>query len=290
MKNVVTRSLSGIVYIAIIVGAILGSGWWFYALTGLLTISGTLEYQRLGSQKSGTETPLPIRSLDMIGALLIWAIVPSWSYPETIGIESLSIIMEIIFTVLAVLGLLLALFVVLRMSASIFDSNEDSWASVGRSFLGLVYIAFPLSILNIFTWTNSGMEYVLMMFIMIWLNDTGAYCVGSQFGRRRLCERLSPKKSWEGFWGGMIFCILSGLIYALVFSNGSNIFAWCLFGVLTCVMSTIGDLFESMLKRLAGVKDSGNLIPGHGGILDRIDSLLFVAPVCAVYWFTVSLF
>ena len=139
---------------------------------------------------------------------------------------------------------------------------------------------------------------VLMMFVMIWLNDTGAYCVGSLFGRHRLCERLSPKKSWEGFWGGMAFCIIAGAVCCFINNGWSmasegcaiSLVKWVGLGMLVSLMSTWGDLFESLIKRSLGVKDSGHLIPGHGGILDRIDSLLLVAPATFVYGLLTSLF
>ncbi len=131
---------------------------------------------------------------------------------------------------------------------------------------------------------------VLIMFIMIWLNDTGAYCVGSLLGKRRLFPRLSPKKSWEGFWGGMAFCIAAGATCYFAFNHDEvmlwgnrSLSAWIGFGIVVCIFSTWGDLFESMIKRTVGAKDSGKLIPGHGGILDRIDSLLLTAPAAFIY-------
>ena len=128
-----------------------------------------------------------------------------------------------------------------------------------------------------------GANLVLAMFMFIWINDTGAFCVGSLIGRRRLFERISPKKSWEGFWGGLVFCIAFSIFFALVFDKffynlPVNIFI--AFAIVVSVFATFGDLFESLLKRSAGVKDSGKIMPGHGGILDRIDSLLMVGPIC----------
>ena len=124
------------------------------------------------------------------------------------------------------------------------------------------------------------------MFVMIWLNDTGAFLVGSAIGSHRLFARLSPKKSWEGFFGGFAFSIIAGyLAHSLLpeYFAGYSANALGLLGAIVSVISTWGDLFESMIKRQMGVKDSGNLIPGHGGILDRIDSLLFVAPATFIF-------
>ena len=122
---------------------------------------------------------------------------------------------------------------------------------------------------------------------MIWLNDTGAYLTGRSFGRHKLCERLSPKKTWEGFWGGFAFSVLAGVVTALFFMP-YNPALLAAYGAMVSVISTYGDLFESLLKRTAGVKDSGNLIPGHGGILDRIDSLLLVIPAVLAYMLMVG--
>jgi phosphatidate cytidylyltransferase len=130
-------------------------------------------------------------------------------------------------------------------------------------------------------YSHDNAAYILWMFALIWINDTGAYCVGSTLGKHRLCERLSPKKSWEGFWGGMLFCIIASLIYAYI--SKTPMLANLILAVIVSAFATLGDLFESMLKRSAGVKDAGNIIPGHGGVLDRIDSLLFVAPAVAIF-------
>ncbi|MBR5030969.1 MAG: phosphatidate cytidylyltransferase, partial [Muribaculaceae bacterium] len=154
---------------------------------------------------------------------------------------------------------------------------------VRQSLGALVYVALPLSMLNAIASQYSPMM-VLAMFIFIWLNDTGAFLVGCAIGKHRLFERISPKKSWEGVFGGTAVVIAAAICFATIPALG-NLFnpqglslgVWIILGAVTVVASTLGDLFESLLKRTAGVKDSGNLIPGHGGILDRIDSLLFVA-------------
>ena len=117
----------------------------------------------------------------------------------------------------------------------------------------------------------------------IWINDTGAYLSGRTFGRRKLCERLSPKKTWEGFWGGFILTLAAGAATPFVLCQSvDKLPIWVIYAALVSVFATFGDLFESLIKRRLGVKDSGNLIPGHGGILDRIDSLLAVAPFALI--------
>jgi phosphatidate cytidylyltransferase len=147
-----------------------------------------------------------------------------------------------------------------------------------------LYIALPLLVLQFIYKIGAG--FVLLMFVLIWLNDTGAFLVGCTLGRHRLFPRISPKKSWEGFFGGMAFCIAAGVAAKLIFPEYFFICsmpAMVGFGIVVCVFATWGDLIESLIKRTAGVKDSGKLLPGHGGILDRIDSLLVVSLATMTY-------
>lgn len=281
MNNVVTRSLSGIIYIAVIVGAILGGGWWFYLLTLVFCVTATFEYQHLCEAKTGHFTSAPIRAFDALGAILLWSVIPLTLLPQIFSTDNLFLSIDYSMMIFIITFVLIVMFIIGRLCLAVFDRSEDPWGSAARSFLGIIYIALPLSALNAATLPDVSCWYVLMTFILIWVNDTGAFCVGSTIGRRRLCERLSPKKSWEGFYGGLLFCVIAGILYAAF--TDSSVIGWAIYGAIVSVMSTIGDLFESMLKRSARVKDSGNLIPGHGGVLDRIDSLLFVIPAAIAY-------
>lgn len=287
MKNIVARSLSGIVYVAVIVAAVLAGSWCMYFLSLLFTLAGTCEYQHLCEDKSEECISPPIRAFDLMGAVLVWALLPLPQFVSLFAetpLESLGATLSAYMIVLV----LLAIYFIGRFFFAVFDSSEDPWSNLGRSILGIVYIAVPMTVLNMISdSTLMNRLGVLMMFVLIWLNDTGAFLVGSSFGKTRLCERLSPKKSWEGFWGGMGICLVAAIIFALC--TGGNVLAWAVFGLLVSATATVGDLFESLLKRSAGVKDSGKLIPGHGGILDRIDSLLFVIPVSALFWLVASM-
>ena len=268
MKNVLVRSLSGIIYIALIVGAALAGGWWWYALTALFAVVGTLEYQRMIAVKQRSQLPVLSSAIDLTSTLIVWGVAPLMEYRS----DSLPAV-----------GIILLLCLLLRMSLALSQKRGDAFASTAASVFGVAYIGVPLSLLNIAMLISpAATTGILGMFVLIWLNDTGAFCVGSLFGKRRLCERLSPKKSWEGFWGGLLFCVAACAIYAAV--TDLPVVTCMAYGVVVSVFATWGDLFESMLKRAAGVKDSGNIIPGHGGILDRIDSLLFVAPASALFY------
>lgn len=273
MKNAVVRSISGLVYIAVIVAAIF-SGWKaFYGLTGLLAILAMLEYTQLTApaEQNVSAMRYAAMGLDTLGVCALTAApaLIAWYGP-------------------AVTFACLAAYALARLVATLFDHREDAFAFAAKSLAGVVYIGLPLGLLNaIYTLTpeSTGAALVLPIFVGIWLNDTGAYCVGSTLGRTPMCPRLSPKKSWEGFWGGFLCCLAFGALCYYQFNGiGLSLGRWIAAGAIISVFATWGDLMESLLKRTAGVKDAGHIIPGHGGILDRIDSLLFVAP--AMYIFT----
>lgn len=269
MNNVLVRALSGAVYIAVIVGCILLGNLWFFGLTGLFLIVGFSEYHNLQGHIVGRRIPPVAVLLDLFVALSLWA-SSGWL---AMGFVTAAIYAAAVFVALTVV----------RLCISVVIDSPVAITSVATSMLGVVYIALPLSLLNVVYQAMPGTEgatLVLVTLICIWINDTGAFCVGCTMGRRKLCQRLSPKKSWEGFWGGMAFVVAAMIVYAIV--EGHNVALYAIYGALVSVLSTIGDLFESMLKRKAGVKDSGNLIPGHGGLLDRIDSLLFVSYLVAL--------
>lgn len=151
------------------------------------------------------------------------------------------------------------------------------FSSIGLGVFGLVWILLPLSLL-FFVWMPQSPEQVLAFFILIWMSDTAAYVCGSLFGRHKLAPNISPGKTWEGFLGSCVLTMLAAwLLSSLPYfqSAGLSLWQWIVFALVIEVFGLIGDLTESLFKRKAGVKDSGNIIPGHGGVLDRLDSILF---------------
>lgn len=263
MKNVITRSLSGFLYIAVFVGCILLGPSWFFWLTEILLILALTEYMRLVRVKD--DGSKYFTDLTVITGLFINA---------TLYIL-MSALSETLLYVFSFISLILG---IILLFSAVFVNSRYALRNTICSFFGLLYVVLPLALLNIvyhLSWLA-----ILVSLICIWVNDTGAYCVGCTLGRHRLCERLSPKKSWEGFFGGLFFVVAGMVIYALIIN--ANMLLYGIYGALICIFATFGDLFESLLKRNAGVKDSGNIIPGHGGILDRIDSLLFVS-ICIAF-------
>lgn len=273
MNPIITRTLTGIVYIAAIVGAIMAGTMWFAVLLALLLIPSAYELQRM---TTGDTAARPTQMIDIITSELI-ILTGMTTGTNTTYIIVLTILMMLI-----------------RAITQLYIKSENPIKAFGTSALTQLYLAAPLALLGWLYMQSPAI--VLGVFIMIWLNDTGAFCVGSLIGRHKLFERISPKKSWEGFVGGLIFSIAAGAAYRYWFAeqfavDGTQLSMAVLMcmGAIVSVAGTYGDLVESYLKRTAGIKDSGNLLPGHGGMLDRIDSLLLAAPATAALIMIITL-
>ncbi len=272
MSTFTTRLISGTVYVALIVLALtLSMVWGLWVLLSVFAVAGIIEFNRL----TGVNRPYIFRIvLDCAAA--VWLLYATAQYGMAIS-HGIGIFLPY---------LLYLLYVVCR---STFLPHQAMLPSLGNSVIGQLYIAVPLALTIRLTLEvdpfSSMTQYngllLLAIFIFIWVNDTGAYLVGSRWGKRRLAPSISPKKSVEGSIGGLLLVLLSAVILRLLLFPELSWLRILLIAVEVAIFGTIGDLFESSLKRRAGVKDSGKLIPGHGGILDRIDSLLLAVP--AVY-------
>lgn len=275
MNTLALRTIAGIVYVAIIVASLVTPPIFFMILLVLFACCGIAEFDNIA--RSVCNTSRLIRGWDSVTAAAI--VMMSYMAAEVAGtpgssFPALTFAAPVIFCLL-VRGLI-----------QIYTPHQNAILSTACSMMSLVYVAAPLSLLPMVYFIYGTPMLILSMFIMIWMSDTGAFVVGSLIGCHKLFERLSPKKSWEGFAGGLIFTVASAWgIHAWLpgWTAGLSLPAMLGLGLVVSVFGTWGDLFESMLKRTAGVKDSGHLIPGHGGILDRIDSLLLVAPATLVY-------
>lgn len=274
MKKVITRAITGLLYVALIVGAIMGGSWWFWGLTTLFAVLAVNEFNRITNKNFVSNTT---SLFDLVGAaLLTTATGPQFfTASGNVGFHPTIIV--------CALGYFL--YLILRFIIQLYVQDGNPLSHLAHSILGQIYIVLPMALLNVLYFT-AGKYLVLAMFILIWLSDTGAFCVGSLLGKHKLFERISPKKSWEGFIGGLIFCLIAPAVFFYGFGQdfpGMNLWQMLGLGAIVCACATWGDLVESLIKRSLKVKDSGNLLPGHGGILDRIDSLLLVTPGVAFY-------
>lgn len=168
----------------------------------------------------------------------------------------------------------------------LFSNSSNPFANIAFTILGLVYVALPFSLLNFITSFTNSYSYQLLFgfFFILWSNDTGAYLAGSAFGKHKLFLRISPGKTWEGAIGGAIAAYAIAYIISRWY-NDITLFDWMVITTILIVIGTFGDLVESLLKRSIDVKDSGNILPGHGGILDRFDSLMLATPFVFIYLF-----
>ena len=282
MKNLMVRTLSGLVLVAVFVGAVLGSQWSFGALLLLILVGGQTEFYKL-ARETGLS---PQRWMGLAVGVLLFALnfIVFRQFSRSVTDEAGGAVLYLLLYI----GLLLpTLFV-----CELFRRSATPLANLGATLLGVLYVAVPLSLLlYVPVLAGDGVwrpETVLCYIFIIWANDVFAYLVGMTFGRHRLCERLSPKKSWEGFFGGLAGAVATGL--AAAYALDANYWVWGGLALVASLSGVAGDLMESMFKREAGVKDSGQVIPGHGGVLDRFDALLLSAPYVFLYLLLVGRF
>lgn len=256
MSENLTRSISGIVYIVILIGATLFSKWTFDFLMLFFLFVGTYEFSK-------------IYKISILGSLITALF---FSFPLIYNnnvfekIMPYSLIFEIPF-----------LFFLIR---DLFKGEFKIFENKIIKYLFLIgYVIIPFLILTQIPLikTNFEPKIVIGIFILIWNNDTFAYICGKSFGKRKLFEKMSPKKTIEGFVGGLFFTLIASYILSVYFTF-FDLKTWLLTAILVSTLGTIGDLVESKFKRQAEVKDSGSIMPGHGGILDRLDSVIFATP------------
>ena len=264
MKNVFTRLFTGVLYIAVIVGAVMAGGWWLWGLAVLFGVLGVNEFNRISNKGHISNTS---RLIDIIGAFFLISGIACFlnlSLPSFMfGAWSLK---TFLFAYLV--------YLMARLVSQLYIQDGNALSHYANSLMGQLYIALPMGLMcALYAMTNCW--FVLGMFILIWLSDTGAFCVGSLIGKHKLFERISPKKSWEGFFGGLAFCLAAALCYHFFGKGlgvGLNLWQMLGFGAIVCVFGTWGDLVESLINRTHGVKDYGNHQPRHGGKHDPIKS------------------
>jgi len=273
MINLVQRILSGAVYIALIVASILlldNSPVMYLLVFSLFIVVGISEL--ISMARSGETQSWLVNVIDMMGGVGLFLAFYMHYEGETSQSRALWL-------------LPVASYLLLRCIVQLYRPKQNALHSLSRSFMAMGYVALPVSLLNCIV-SITAPRLLLGMFIFIWLYDTGAYCFGMMLGRHRLFERVSPKKSWEGVIGGVLTCIAgayASFYWFDEFFQVPDLATWVGLSVVVAVFATFGDLVESLIKRSVGVKDSGSIIPGHGGVLDRIDSLLLVAPAVFIY-------
>ncbi len=282
MKNFIVRTITGIIFVAAIVASFLrpeAMVLLFSIVTGL-TI---WEFTGLVNERENVNVNRFISTV--AGVYFFFAM--TYFCSDLYGGAAKSVV--IIPYLVTILYLLIA---------ELYLKHPDPIQDWAYTMLSQMYIALPFSMLNVlaFTATNNGVVTFntllpLSIFVFLWVNDSGAYCVGSLLGRHKLFPRISPGKSWEGSVGGAVFVLAAA--YAISYFLDDRMLTlpqWLGLGLVVVVFGTWGDLIESLFKRTLGIKDSGTILPGHGGMLDRFDSSLLAIPAAVVYLYTLSLF
>jgi phosphatidate cytidylyltransferase len=275
MKNLMTRTLSGLVLLLCFLGAILWSKWSFGALLLVVMIGALVEFYRL-CRSCGYQ---PLRTICVITGVAIFALA-LFVFVQYGNVVSYAMGKLVLGLVLYLLMIIPAMFV-----CELWHRSETPIANVSTTIGGVVYVALPLSLMLFVPLMLGGGEWNPMMALayiaILWVNDVFAYLVGITLGRRRMCERISPKKSWEGFFGGVVASIGAGVLCGWLLDG--NMLVWGGLAAVVAVTGVAGDFVESLFKRSADVKDSGAIMPGHGGFLDRFDAFLVSAPYAFVY-------
>lgn len=277
-SNFIQRAITGTIFVAVLIGCILGGPLSFGILFALISALAVNEFCNLVN--SVEEVQVNKRICILGGIFLFLCFFYFGITPSQTGIF------------IPYLALLIYV-----MVSELYLKKKNPLNNWAYAMLSQVYIALPFSMLNILAFHSDETAGIsqynavlpLSIFIFNWVNDTGAYCTGMLFGKHRLFERISPKKSWEGSIGGGVFCIITSLILGHFFTFMS-MGVWIGLALVVVLFGTWGDLTESLLKRHLGIKDSGNILPGHGGMLDRFDSAILAVPAAVVYLYVVSLF
>ena len=266
MKDIYVRTITGIVFLIVVIGSIFLDPLAFFVVLSVFTFIGLKEFYKLASP---SVTKKPTFEYYLFG-MLIYIII---------GLSGLGYI-DVRNT-----GIIFVLFFV-QIAIELFRKEKPQWANIAIILTGYIYVALPFALMNSLFYTGAvdqpRIGVLIGVFVLIWSSDIFAYLTGSIFGKYKLFERISPKKTWEGSIGGLIFALIAAYILSYLV-NQLTLIEWMILAVIMVISGTIGDLAESLLKRNAGVKDSGNIFPGHGGVLDRFDAVLFVIPMVFVY-------
>lgn len=284
-KNLIVRTITGVLFVAIMVAGFLNPR----AMVLLFAIiTGLTMWEYTGLVNDRVADVNVNRFISTVGGIYLFIAVAAWSMDI---VKGFGVMVPYILTV------------VYLMVSELYAKKRNAIANWAYTMLGQMYIAFPLALINILAFKRdeygafSGYDMLLPLsvFILLWANDSGAYCFGSMFGKHKLFPRISPGKTWEGSIGGGIFAVIIAGVIGYFANSGTeahtlNIYQWLGLGAVVVIFGTWGDLVESLFKRTINVKDSGKILPGHGGMMDRFDSALMAIPAAVIYLYCLVIF
>lgn len=258
-NNLTQRIITALIGAVILVAACIHSPWSYFAVFFLICCLTMIEFYKL----AGLDGTLPLKFIGTFNALLIFTL--------SFFIEYDLISSRFYFAIFPMLALIFLI--------KLYKIEKKPFTNIAFTFLGILYIGLPFSLINFIAFSRGEYNYqiIIGLLLLLWASDTGGYFAGVKFGKTKLFERVSPKKSWEGMVGGFILTIIVATALSLYF-NGIDAYEWYFFAVIIVIAGTYGDLVESLFKRSIEIKDSGRALPGHGGFLDRFDGLLLSIP------------
>jgi phosphatidate cytidylyltransferase len=289
MNETLKRGISGAVYIALLLSSILFSTESFIVLFGIFLIIATFEFCNL--IQLNKVFPIFLATLFYTAiSLLSFYKIETENYISKFQNKQFKFDVDIeqINTLLLVVTLIVSI----KCIVFLFDDTAQSLSKLSKYIYLIGYILLPFIFITKISFgiKDYNPKIIIGLFILIWTNDTFAYLVGKSIGKHKLLERISPKKTIEGFIGGVVFAVFAGFLISKLYIKASpsfsekSILIWTIIALIVGIFGTIGDLIESKFKRIAGIKDSGKIMPGHGGILDRLDSVIFVAPIVYLFY------
>jgi phosphatidate cytidylyltransferase len=265
-SNLVQRAITSLVGAALILAALIYSDWTYFLIFGTILGMSQMEFYKL----SGLDGMLPLKSFGTILGLLIFTL--------TFMVEKEHLPHEYLYLIFPLVSL--TFFIKLYKK-----TDKKPFTGVAYTYLGIFYVAVPISLLNLAVFSVDGVyhyEILIGCLLILWASDSGAYFAGTRFGKTKLFERVSPKKSWEGFLGGAFSAILVAFVISQYFTVLED-WKWLVIAGIIIIAGTYGDLIESLFKRSIEIKDSGSVLPGHGGFMDRFDGLLLSAPFITAF-------
>ncbi|MFB0910631.1 MAG: phosphatidate cytidylyltransferase [Flavobacterium sp.] len=274
MNETLKRSISGAVYVILLIACILFSTESFFILFGVFLLIATVEFCNL----IHLNKTIPFLLAAATYILFYQITIATNGFLYQLRFNNTFDMIVLVFT----------LIVFLKCIHFLFDNKTDKIDSFSKYIYLIGYVILPFVIMTKIPFGINGYnpKILISIFILIWTNDSFAYIVGKSIGKTKLFARISPKKTIEGFIGGVVFCVSASYLiskYYIEIAEG-KMFIWIIIALIVGVFGTTGDLIESKFKRFAGVKDSGKIMPGHGGVLDRLDSVIFVAPIVFLFY------
>jgi phosphatidate cytidylyltransferase len=274
MNNFITRSLTAIIFGAVIIVGLIFNSWSYLTITGIVLLGSLLEFFKISSpmyRRDKNHSDL-YRNI-MIPMAMLFFVISFFIAQNRLESKYLFIA---------------PIFIAIFFNIELFLKSARPFRNIGLNIMALYYVALPMCLIHFVGFTNGQFTGAIVLAIMfiIWGNDSGAYIIGSLIGRKKLLPHVSPNKSIEGFIGGGLFCFLLAylninFLHKLTWFESLTLIkplTWYLIALVIFLFATMGDLVESLLKRSLNIKDSGSILPGHGGFLDRFDAFLFVMP------------